>query len=79
MALVGKALFVNITSSKFEQLPLVMVHLKVTTLPALRPVTVVVGEVVLVMVAAPDWTVHNPVPITAAFPARVKVLVLHCS
>ena len=36
MAVVGKALFVNINSSKFEQVPFVMVHLKVTTLPALK-------------------------------------------
>ena len=54
MAIVGKALFVNTISSKLEHDPLVIVHLNVTLLPDVRPVIVVVGDAVLVMVAAPD-------------------------
>ena len=72
---------VNTTSSKVVHDPLVIVHLKVTLFPAVRPVSVVVGELMLVItdpLAAP-WIVHTPVPGPAAFPARVKVDVLHCS
>ena len=54
MAVVGKALLVNITSSNVEHDPLVILHLNVTLLPAVRPVIVVVGDVVFVMVAVPD-------------------------
>ena len=81
MATVGSALFVNTTSSKLVHEPLLIVHLNVTLKPALRPVTVVVGELILVMTApfAAPWMVQVPVPGAAAFPARVKVDVLHCS
>ena len=79
--MVGDALLVSTTSSKLVHDPFVIVHLKVTLNPAVSPVIVVVGELMLVMVAplAAPWIVQVPVPGAAAFPARVNVDVLHCS
>ena len=81
LATVGVALLVSTTSSKLVQDPLVIVHLNVTLKPALRLVTVVVAELMLVITApfAAPWMVQVPVPGAAAFHARVKVDVLHCS
>ena len=81
MDTVGLALFVMVTSSKLVHDPFVMVHLRVTLFPAISPVTVVVGELMLVITAplAAPTTVQVPVPGAAAFPASVKVDVLHCS
>ena len=76
---VGTLLFVRVTSSKFEHEPFVIVHRSVTLNPAVRPVTVVVREAVLVMdapFAAPTID-HAPVPMPGRLPARVNVLVLH--
>ena len=81
LATVGDALLVSTTSSKLVHEPFVMVHLKVTLLPALSPVTVVVAELMLVITApfAAPWIVQIPVPTPGVLPARLKVLVLHCS
>jgi hypothetical protein len=71
--IVAGALLVNITSSKdavhglFE-----IVHLNVALVPAGTPVTADVGDVLVVIVAVPVTTVHNPVPIAGVFPASVK-------
>jgi hypothetical protein len=54
-----------------------MVHLKVAEEPTARPVTVVLFNAALVIVAAPDCKVHTPVPLTATFPAKVKLELLH--
>ena len=72
---------VNTTSSKLTQDPLVMVHLSVTLLPDVNPVTVLVGEFAFEMIEpfADPITLHNPVPVTAALAAKVKLPVLHCS
>jgi hypothetical protein len=72
---------VSTTSSKLVHDPFVIVHLNVTLKPAVRPVIVVVGELMLVITAplAAPIIVQVPVPGAAAFPARVKVDVLHCS
>jgi len=59
------------------QLPLLIVHRKVAALPAVIPVIVVVGLVLLVIVAVPLWTLQAPVPTTAVFAAIGNVLVLH--
>ena len=56
-----------------------MVQRSVTLVPATTPVTVVVRDVVLVMVAAPACIVQEPVPVTGLFAAMVKVLVLQSS
>ena len=46
--------------------------------PTGTPVTVVVADVVLVIVAVPLCTLHTPVPIAGAVAAMLNVLVLHC-
>ena len=75
---VGGAAIVIITSSvDAPQAGLLMDHLKVTLLPAVKPVTVLVGEVGVVIVAAPDTTVHCPVPVLAVLPAKVVLVTLH--
>ena len=72
---------VSAISSKLTHEPLVIVHLKVTLLPAVRPVTVLAGDdgVVIVAPFAAPWILHNPVPVAGALPVKVKVPVLHCS
>ena len=55
---------------------MLIVHLNVTLVPGATPVTVVLGEAVLVMVAAPASIVHKPVPGEGTVPAKVKVEVL---
>ena len=79
--MVGDALLVSTTSSKLVHDPFVIVHLKVTLNPAVSPVIVVVGELMLVMVAplSAPWIVQVPVPGPAALPASVKLELLHCS
>ena len=60
-------------------MPLVIVHLKVTVFPAVRPVTVLVLEVGVVIVTpglTPN-TLHAPVPVLGLLPAKVNVVVLH--
>ena len=78
-AATGGALLVSTTSSKLEHEPFAIVHLNVTLKPALSPVTVVVAELILVITApfAAPWIVQVPVPGAAAFPANVKIAVLH--
>ena len=80
-ATVGNALFVRTTSSKLIQEPFVIVHRRVTLLPGSRFVTVVVGDVVLVIIAllAAPCIVQVPVPVTGVLAAMVNVPLLHCS
>ena len=54
-----------------------MVHLKVALAPIVNPVTVLVGDVGVVIVAVPDTTLHKPVPDVAVFAASVVVVTLH--
>ena len=56
--------------------PLEIVHRKVTLVPAVTPVTVVVGEEGAVIVAVPLTILHVPVPVTGVFAAMVKLEVL---
>ena len=70
-------MLVSTTSSKVLQLPFVMVHLKVALLPEAKPVTVLTFEVGVVIVTAPLTTLHAPVPVVAAVPAKVKLPLLH--
>ena len=77
-AVVGVAELVRMTSLvEAVQVPLLMVHLRVAVLPAVIPVTVVVAEDVVVIVAVPETTDHAPVPVVGALPAMVNVEVLH--
>jgi hypothetical protein len=55
----------------------VIVHRSVALVPAANPVTVVVGELAVVIVAVPDIKLHDPVPVTGVFAAIVKLDVLH--
>src|SRR5690606_39968564 len=61
--------------------PLLIVQRRVTLFPAMSPVTVVVGELILVITAplAAPCMVHVPVPTPGVFPTREKVWLLHCS
>ena len=70
---------VMITSSEVLQLPLLIVQRNVALLPAARPVTVLVFEAGVVIVTAPLTTLHKPVPVVAALPAKVKLPLLHCT
>lgn len=68
-----------ITTSSVElvQLPLLIVHLNVALVPAIKPVNVVLGEFKLVIVALPATTLHVPIPTIGAFADRVAVVILH--
>jgi hypothetical protein len=72
---------VRVTSSKLAHDPFVIVHLNVTLFPAVSPVTVLTSDDGVVMVApfAAPMMLHDPVPVTGAFPARVKLAVLQSS
>ena len=60
------------------QVPFVIVHLRVVVPPAVKPVTVLVFEVgVVIVTAVPLTKLHAPVPVVGALPAKVKLLVLH--
>ena len=59
------------------QTPLLIVHLKVTLLPAPTAVIVVEGEAGVVIVAEPLTRDHDPVPTAGVLAAMVKVEVLH--
>ncbi len=56
---------------------MLIVHLKVTLAPTVRPVRVVVAELAVVIVAVPLVTVHAPVPAVGVLPAMVAVVTLH--
>ncbi len=74
---VAEALLVIIISSVELHVPFVIVQRKVALVPAANPVTVVVGELAVVIVAVPDTKLHDPVPVTGVFAAIVKLEVLH--
>ena len=78
LATVSGVVFVIVTLAfVLAQEPLVIVHCKVALVPTGTPVTVVVGELRLVIVAVPDVTVHVPVPGEAAFAAITNKPLLH--
>lgn len=60
-----------------EQPPSLIVHVKMAVEPIVKPVIVVVGELIVVMVAAPVNTFHVPIPDGGVLPAIVVVVVLH--
>ena len=75
--MVGRADTLITTSSlDTAQPPLLMVHLKVALVPMVRPVTVLVAELAVVIVAVPDTTLHAPVPVAGVFPANVVLVTL---
>ena len=77
---VGLLLLVSNTSSLFEaHEPFDTVQRNVALVPTGTPVTVVLKELALLIVAVPDTTVHEPVPITGAVALSVNVPLLHCA
>ena len=69
---------VMVTSSlELAQAPLLIVHLNVALAPTVMPVTVLVAEDGVVIVAVPDTTLHSPVPVAGALPAKVLLVTLH--
>ena len=76
--MVGGADTVRITSSvELVQDPLDIVHLKVALVPTTKPVTPLVAEEAVVMVAVPATTLQLPVPAAGVLPAKVAVVTLH--
>ena len=73
----GKTLFVITTSSEATQVPFVTVQRKVALVPAANPVTVVVGELAVVIVAVPLTKLQTPVPTVGALWVMVKSVVSH--
>ena len=59
--------------------PLEIVHRKVTLVPAVTAVTVVVGEEGSVMLAIPLTMDQAPVPVSGVLAAMVNVELLHCA
>lgn len=56
------------------QLPFEIVHLKVAVDPKFNPVTPDVAEVGVVIVAVPETTDQEPLPLIGVFPAKVDVV-----
>jgi methylaspartate ammonia-lyase len=77
LAVVGGALTITSTSlAEGVQTPLATVHLKVAVSPITNPDTLDVGEFRLAIVAAPETTLHVPVPILGESAASVVVVTL---
>ena len=77
---VGFALLVMITSSGLDAHdPFDTVHRSVALVPTATPVTVVLNDEALVIVAPPAIRLHDHVPIAGAVAFSVKVPELHCS
>ena len=55
---------------------MLIVHLTVVVLPSVRPVSVVVGDVLSVITAVPLMMLHTPVPVVGALPVIVTVVTL---
>jgi len=66
-----------ISSVEDAQTPLEMVHLRVALLPGVTPVTAVVLEEGVVIIAVPLTTDHRPLPTIGLLAAIVKVDALH--
>ena len=68
-----------ITTSSVEdvQVEFEIVHRNVALVPADNPVTVVVAELTVVIVAVPDTKLQATVPVVGVLAAIVKVLLAH--
>src|SRR5688572_6575841 len=77
---VGLALLVSTTSSVVgAHEPLETVHLSVALLFTGTPVTEVLKEFTLVIVAVPETTLHTPVPMPGLVALSVNVPFAHCA
>ena len=74
--LLGEAIFMITSSADVVQLPLEIVHLNVTLVPTVKPVTVVVGEAAEVIVQVPVTMLHVPAPTVAVLAANWVVVTL---
>ena len=73
-AVVGNALLVMVMlSALVEQPGDTTIHVSVTFVPAVKPVTVVVGDRGVVIVAVPLVSVHVPTPTVGVFPLSCAV------
>lgn len=68
---------ITTSSVEFAQLPLLIVQRSVAVPPMVKPVTPLVDKVGVVTVAVPLTTLHAPVPVVGALPAKVAVVTLH--
>ena len=57
-------------------IPLLIAHCNVALAPITKPVTPLLGSLVVVTVAVPFTTLHCPVPVVALFADSVVVVVL---
>ena len=64
----GNAIFSSTSSVDALHAPLLIVQRNVTLVPAVKPVTVVVGLVAAVIVQLPATILHPPVPVVAVLP-----------
>jgi hypothetical protein len=77
-AVLGTSLLINNTSSVVGvHVPLLTVHLNVAVVPTGTPVTGLVAEDDVVMLAVPPTTLHAPVPVPGAVAPNVKLPLLH--
>ena len=73
----GEDIVIVTSSVVVTQPPLLIVHLRVVEAPTVKPVTVLVGELIEVIVPLPLTTLHVPTPLVAVLPAKVAVVTLH--
>jgi hypothetical protein len=66
-----------ISSVEDVQVEFEIVHRKVALDPVAKPVTVVAGELAVVIVAVPETKLQAPVPVVGVLAAIVKVLLAH--
>ena len=78
LEVVGGTATLMVTSSvDTAQAPLLIVHLKVTLPPMVKPVMVLVAEFGVVIVAVPAIKLQVPLPVAGTFAAKVAVVTLH--
>jgi len=66
-----------IVSLEVVQTPFEMAHSSCALAPMTSPVTPEVADEGVVTVAVPEITVHVPLPVAGAFPAKVAIVTLH--
>src|SRR5688500_345 len=76
---VGLELFVTVTSSNALQVPFVTVQRTIALVPTATPVTVVIGELGVVIVADPEIKLHTPEPTDGVLCVIVKLPLAHCA
>ena len=75
----GTAILIVTSSVEAAQGLLLIVQRKTVLLPFVKPLTPLVGEVVLVNTHVPLIILHAPVPVVGLLPANTVTAVLHSS